>query len=141
MNHEELSRLATEEFLKGYNCAETIVVTLGKYLDRDDFPVSAATPFGAGFGGRRDMCGILVGGAMVMGVTLGRADPADVETKTKAYKLAGAYYRWFKERNGATLCRDIVPGKFTGHTGVCVRIMEEACVKVAELLEEPGSAA
>ena len=136
MNHDELSELATEEFAKGYNCCETVLVTLGKYLDRDDFPVAAATPFGAGFGGRRDMCGILVGGAMVIGMKLGRTDPADIDTKLKVYKLAGAYYRWFKESNGTTLCRDIVPGKFTGHTGACVRIMEEACVKVAELVED-----
>lgn len=133
MDTETLSELAVGGFAKGYNCAESLIAAFNQYFDDDGVSIALATPFGAGFGARRDLCGILITGAMVIGHKHGRVDPADIDQKTEAYKLAGAYYRWFKEQFGGVMCRDIVTGKFTGHTEVCARIMRGASAYLAEV--------
>jgi len=136
IKQQQLSEQAVSGFSKGYNCAESLVAALKEYFNRDDLPLEVATPFGAGLGGRRDLCGILTGGTLFIGLLAGRQDPADSERKKQAYKLAGAYYRWFKQSFGAVMCRDIVPGKFTGHTEVCEQILAASAAKLAELVEE-----
>lgn len=136
ISQQQLSKLAVAGLSKGYNCAESLVAALKQFFARDDLPLKVATPFGAGLGGRRDLCGILTGGTMFIGLVYGRLDPADTEQKKQAYKLASTYYHWFKENFGAVMCRDIVPGKFTGHTEVCEQILAKSAAKLAELLKE-----
>lgn len=136
LSNEQISQLAVSGFAKGYNCAESLVMALKQQLKKDDLPINIATPFGAGLGGRRDLCGILTAGTMIIGLVYGRKDPANTEQKTKAYKAAGAYYRWFKQNFGAVMCRDIVPGKFTGHTKVCEDILGQAAIYLNNILQE-----
>ena len=122
-------------FEKGYNCAETMVYGAMSTLRGDTGLVKIATPFGAGIGGRRDLCGMLTGGVLVIGSVFGRTDPKDIDQKGLAYKKSAEYYRWFKQEKKKVRCSEIVEGKFTGHTGVCVSLMDEAKVKLFEILE------
>lgn len=120
-------------FDRGFNCAEAIVVPFATALGFNEDIMKLATPFGAGIGGRRDLCGILTGGTIVIGLAHGRTDPADVEQKSIAYKKAARYYRWFKQQ-GKVRCSEIVRGKFSGHTDDCARLMEEAQAKLLEII-------
>ena len=137
MSNKKVSIRAMSCFDEGYNCAESMIVAFNDSYTEVDINIALATPFGAGLGARRDLCGMLVAGTMLIGHLHGRIDPRDMEQKTKSYKMAGTYYRWFKERFGAVMCRDIVPGKFTGHTEVCVGILRQASVYLAETVIEP----
>ena len=135
MKTENISETAAYNLNHGYNCAEAIVGAFNEHYPDNNIDLSLATPFGAGLGGRRDLCGILIGGTMIIGKHFGRTDPADLEQKALAYKLAGAYYRWFKQQFGAVMCRNIVTGKFTGHTDVCVNIIEQAADYLAGIID------
>ncbi len=137
MNNTNVSNRAMTCFDEGYNCAESLIVAFNDSYGSVDIDVALATPFGAGLGGRRDLCGMLIAGVMLIGHLHGRVDPADMERKTESYKMAGAYYRWFKERFGSVMCRDIVPGKFLGHTTVCEGILKEATAYLAKTVVEP----
>ena len=123
-------------FAKGYNCAEAMVFGFMSALDGDKNLVKLATPFGAGIGGRRDLCGILTGGELIIGSLYGRTDPEDADQKKLAYEKSAAYYRWFKQEKKKIHCSEIVTGKFAGHTEDCVRLMDEAQAKLAEIIEE-----
>lgn len=123
-------------FAKGYNCAEAMVFGFVTVLGGDTNLVKLATPFGAGIGGRRDLCGILTGGELIIGSLYGRTDPQDIEQKKLAYEKSAAYYRWFKQEKKKIHCSEIVPGKFAGHTEDCVQLMKEAQAKLAEIIEE-----
>ncbi len=137
MSYKKVSDKAMSCFDEGYNCAESMIAAFNDSYDNIDIDIALATPFGAGLGARRDLCGMLIAGTMLIGHLHGRIDPNDMERKTDSYKMAGAYYRWFKERFGAVMCRDIVPGKFTGHTEVCENILKEAATYLAETVVEP----
>lgn len=138
MRVEKVGATAAFNLNHGYNCAEAIVAAFNEHFPENKIDLSLATPFGAGLGGRRDLCGILIGGTMIIGEHFGRTDPADLEQKTLAYKITGSYYRWFKQQFGAVMCRDIITGKFTGHTNVCVNIIERAAERLTEIIETGG---
>ncbi len=124
-------------FESGYNCAETLVAAFAGELGAAEDIIRFATPFGAGIGGRRDLCGMITGGALVIGLVYGRTGTADIEHKTEAYRRVAKYYRWFKTERQLK-CSEIVTGKFTGHTGACVSLMTDAIDKLVEILREPS---
>lgn len=134
MDNPDFSRAAVDGFKEGYNCAESLIAAFNRFFGDKEINIALATPFGAGLGARRDLCGILTAGTMIIGNYYGRRDPGDIEQKTKAYNLAGSYYRWFEKQFGALQCRDIVTGEFTGHTDACERIMREAAVQLGRMI-------
>lgn len=71
----------------------------------------AATPFGSGIGGAREMCGALVGAVMAIGLRQGRTDWR--EGNTGAYWPAGYLVSTFRGRFGATACA-VLTGGFEG---------------------------
>jgi C_GCAxxG_C_C family probable redox protein len=125
-----------EMFESGYNCAEALVAAFAAELDASPEVMRLATPFGAGIGGRRDLCGIVTGGALIIGLVSGRTDPADSERKKLAYKQVADYYRWFKTEHKLR-CSEIVQGRFSGHTDDCVALMDQAQAKLAEIIGSP----
>ena len=136
---EELLRAdVRHNFSHGYNCAETIVAAFIEHLGEEPGIMRVATPFGAGIGGRRDLCGILTGGAIVIGLLYGRTDADDIEKKGIAYELAAEYYRWFKSEKKQLRCSEIVPGKFSGHTDTCVKLMDEAQARLISVIKAGG---
>ncbi len=134
---EEIKKRALVMFESGYNCAETLVVAFAGELGADEDIMRFAAPFGAGIGGRRDLCGMITGGALVIGLVYGRTDPADLERKSEVYRRSAKYYRWFKTERQLK-CSEIVTGKFTGHTEACVSLMTDAIDKLTEVLQEPS---
>jgi len=134
---ETVKERALVLFESGCNCAETLVAAFAGELGADEDIIRFATPFGAGIGGRRDLCGIITGGALVIGLVYGRTDTTDVERKTETYRRAAKYYRWFKTERQLK-CSEIVTGKFTGHTGACVSLMTDAIDKLVEILRKPS---
>ncbi len=121
-------------FSAGRNCAESLVLPFAAALGQDSAMImKMATPFGAGIGGRRDLCGMITGGTLIIGLAYGRTSPTDAEQKSLAYKKAADYYRWFKERQQVK-CSEIVRGKFSGHTEDCVKLLAEAQAKLAEVI-------
>lgn len=122
-------------FAEGCNCAETFLMAFAPEFGWRSDVMMLATPLGAGIGGRRDLCGMVVSGAMVIGMAYGRTDSADFERKSDAMRRAGRFYRWFKTERQLK-CSEIVTGRFTGHTDDCVCLMEDATAKLIEILKD-----
>lgn len=130
-----LKETARKYLAEGYNCAEAILLTFLQAQGEDPRNVRLATPFGAGIGIRRDLCGILTGGVMVIGLREGRREGNEIEKKKKSYQLAANFYCWF-ESNFGVHCSDIIKEKFRGHTAECVRITGQATDYLSKLLEK-----
>jgi C_GCAxxG_C_C family probable redox protein len=76
---------------------------------RDDNVFKAAVGLHGGIGGRRDVCGSLLGGAMMLGLISGHGpdenpDPAKGVGPTE---MVSRLYRWFKKEFGTVKCRTI----------------------------------
>jgi C_GCAxxG_C_C family probable redox protein len=115
----------------GHNCAETIILTVGKAAidDHDPSMCRLATGFGGGFGStHQEICGALSGGALVIGSLHGRTNPkAD---KHQCYTLMADFRQRFIERFGSTCCADLVNGPIS-----CTQIVQEAALMLLAALD------
>ena len=107
MNHSEL---AVENFMRGYNCSQAVVVAFCDETGlEEDFAKRLSSSFGGGMGRMREVCGAVSGMLMVLGTLYGYDDPGEKDRAKKAHyamvqELAGK----FRERNGSIICREIL---------------------------------
>jgi C_GCAxxG_C_C family probable redox protein len=95
-------------FKSGLNCAESVLLTLsGKLAGKDSVSIipRIATGFGGGVGRNGDMCGAISGGAMGIGLALGR-DRAE-QSKESCYAAVDRFYTDFVKEFGSSRCRDL----------------------------------
>ncbi len=109
MQLQDVIDLSIREYLSSQyaHCSELLFRNVTGAWDSgfDKSLVRIATPFGGGLAGRQDVCGALVGGTMAIGYLFGRR--SFQEDDKIAWRLAGEYYRCFKERFNSTTCRRI----------------------------------
>lgn len=94
---------------KGFNCSQSIVLTVQELLDmKDELVLKAATGFGGGVGNMGDMCGALSGGVMAIGLRYGRSRLEQKEEKERTYLYCAEWMRRFTGHFGSGRCRDIL---------------------------------
>ena len=100
---------AEELFRMGYNCSQS---TFGAFCDVTglslDEAMKIASPFGAGFGKLREVCGAVTGMCLVLGYVKGYNDPKDKDAKIRVYKLVQDMCNEFKEKMGSCICRELL---------------------------------
>ncbi|MBS7632270.1 C_GCAxxG_C_C family protein [Candidatus Bathyarchaeota archaeon] len=105
---EALSEKAVNYFLEGYNCAQSVLMTMQEYWGiRNELIPKIATAFGAGIGRCGSVCGALTAGVMAIGVKYGTEEPSS-EKRLKAYGFARELYRQFEARHGSVLCKELI---------------------------------
>ena len=92
MNHREL---AENNFLAGYNCAQSVLLAFAEDLGLDgDFALRLSSSFGGGMGRLREVCGAVSAILMAAGLVYGYTAPGDDGAKAAHYArvqaLAGA---------------------------------------------------
>ena len=79
---------AAELFLKGYNCAQSVMVAFCDVTGLEkDFAARMASSFGGGMGRMREVCGAVSGMLMVAGLLYGYEIPGDDVSKKAHYTL------------------------------------------------------
>mgnify|MGYP002624431138 CR=1 FL=1 len=112
MDASERAQRARENFLAGYNCAQSVTLAFDDVLAGQGIDAQVAarlsSPFGAGMGRMREVCGAVSGMLMVLGVVEGYDDPKAYRAKKELYatvqELAGAY----RDENGSIVCRELL---------------------------------
>ena len=121
----------------GCNCAEAVLRAFLEEYGYDPALYRLATGLGAGIGTRRDVCGLLSGCVLVLGLLNDRGAPHQVEGKRAAYPRAARIYDWFAAHGGVH-CRDIVTDQpFRGHTVACRRALVGALAEMEQLVPPP----
>ena len=100
---------AVRNFINGFNCAQSILVTFGPDLglDRTD-ALRLASGFGGGMGRMAQTCGAVTGAFMVLGLAFGHTHPDNKEAKARTEELCREFAHQFRERNGSMVCRDLL---------------------------------
>ncbi len=109
MNQDKvLAKEAVAHFVEGYNCAQSVLLTMFEHWKgKSDLVPKIATCFGGGIGRCGSVCGAVTGGVMALGVKFGTNEPSS-EGRKKAYELAQRFYRQFERENGSVLCRELI---------------------------------
>jgi len=103
-----LGEKASSYFLKGYNCAQSVLLTMFEHWNgKNELIPKIATGFGSGMGRCGSVCGALAGGIMALSIRFGTNEPS-LEKRKKTYELACTFYRSFEKQNGSVLCRELI---------------------------------
>ena len=100
---------AAELFIRGYNCAQAMVVAYRDLTGLDkDFSARLASSFGGGMGRMREVCGAVSGMLMVAGLLYGYETPGDDVSKKAHYTLVQDLAGKFRAEAGSIVCREIL---------------------------------
>jgi len=100
---------AEELFRKGYNCSQSVFAAFADVLGMSvEEAAKIASPFGAGFGKLREVCGAVSGMTLAAGYLKGYEDPADYESKKELYALIQKMCAELKESEGTIICRELL---------------------------------
>lgn len=103
-----LSEKAVKHFQEGYNCAQSVLLTMSEHWDSKNAVIpKIATGFGGGIGRRGSICGALTGGVMAIGTRYGTNEPS-AEKKLQCYKLSQELFKQFELRHGTVLCSELI---------------------------------
>ena len=100
---------AMANFMKGYNCSQSIVLAFSDMLDIDEKTLSKmASSFGGGMGRLREVCGSVCGMFMVAGLLYGYDGPETGQVKADHYARIQELARRFEEKHGSIVCRELL---------------------------------
>lgn len=100
---------AAELFLKGYNCAQAVVMAFSDVTElEENFSARMASSFGGGMGRMREVCGAVSGMLMVAGLLYGYDSFDDDVVKKAHYVLVQELAGEFRQQVGSIVCREIL---------------------------------
>ena len=100
---------ARENFLKGYNCAQAVFMAFADVMGlAEEEAAKFSSPFGAGFGRMREVCGTVSAMTMLLGFFEGNSDPNDQEGKTRIYAREREIIELFLKEQKCIVCREIL---------------------------------
>lgn len=103
------SQTAMNNFLSGYNCAQSVVLAFSDLIPipRDELSQLACS-FGGGIGRLREVCGAVSGMMMVAGLLYGYDGPETGDVKLNHYARVQTLGKRFEERSGSLVCRELL---------------------------------
>ena len=96
-------------FRQGYNCSQSVFAAFADVVGMSvEEAAQLASPFGAGFGKLREVCGAVSGMTMLAGKLKGYSNPKAREEKVELYKLIQKMCAEFEEKEGSIICRELL---------------------------------
>ena len=96
-------------FRQGYNCSQSVFAAFADVVGMSvEEAAQLASPFGAGFGKLREVCGAVSGMTMLAGKLKGYSDPEAREEKVELYKLIQKMCAEFEGKEGSIICRELL---------------------------------
>lgn len=93
---------------KGYNCAQAVACTYCDLVGVDEETMFKLTEaLGLGMGGMEGTCGAITGACVLAGMKNSTGNLEKPNSKGASYKLSRQIVEEFKNKNGATQCREL----------------------------------
>jgi len=110
LSAEALGERAAQLHLKGYNCAQAVLIVLYEHMypeGRSDVIPKVATGLGGGIGRCGNVCGALTGAVLAVGLKYG-ANEINPDAKALSYAKTQMLFRKFGMRYGSVNCRSLI---------------------------------
>jgi len=103
------SEKATDLFLSGYNCAQSVLLSFADDLKfSKELAQKIAAGFGGGMGKLQETCGAVTGAIMVLGMLKGEEVNNNDELKSVSYAAVKDLTRDFVAEYKTTQCRKLI---------------------------------
>ena len=106
----DLTDIAEARHRNGYSCSQAVFSTLAERWNiSPDVSLRIAAGFGGGLARSAATCGCVTGAVMAIGLAQREIGPeANRSAKEKTYELSRQFMRAFEDRNGSTLCSELL---------------------------------
>ena len=109
MTNEERIKLAVDQFMSGFNCAQSVVSAFAdQYGFTREQALHMSASFGAGIGRMRLTCGAVCGMLQLAGLEHCALEGGDRKAKSENYALVQRLADEFRRRNGSITCRELL---------------------------------
>ena len=109
LNEEEREKRGMENFLKGYNCSQSVVLAFADvYGLSEDMALRMSASFGAGIGRMRLTCGGANGMFILAGLENGSVVAGDLKGRGDNYQLVQELAARFKKEAGSLICAELL---------------------------------
>ncbi len=109
MQTKEIEKKALSYYEQGFNCAESVLKSLAEAFGiKSSYVPRIASGFGGGFGKRGEVCGVISGAVMVLGIKYGRDSGKEKEKKEKLYGRVYGLMDAFTKKFKSTGCMEIL---------------------------------
>ena len=138
---------AGKYMLSGFNCAQSVISTLGPSLGLDkEMCLKISSGFGGGMGRMQNTCGAVSGAFMAIGLKHGQYKEEDKDSKELTYNLVRKFAAEFKKKHETINCRELLGCDYTTEEGMkfaqennlfgtlCVRFVRDAIEITEEIL-------
>lgn len=106
---DEAAIQAEQNFLEGYNCAQSVLLVFASELNLEkSTALRMAQSFGGGTCRLREMCGTVSGMLMALGCAEGSDDPRDKNAKDRLYKIGQSLVKRFSDLHGSFICKELL---------------------------------
>jgi C_GCAxxG_C_C family probable redox protein len=147
------TEIAEARFGNGYSCAQSVFSALAERWNiGPDVSLRVSAGFGGGVARSAGICGCVTGAIMALGLTQHGIEPeANRAEKEKMYELCRQFMRTFEERNGSTVCSELLRCDISTpeglalhrqgvHRSLCTKLVRDAVEIVESILPPaPGS--
>lgn len=144
---ENYSKQAEQNFLNGYNCAQSVFMAYAEDFGFDkNTALKLSSSFGGGMGRLREVCGAVSAMFAILGLEYGYTQNNDDEIKAKHYERIQQAAQKFKEKHCTIICRDLlgvgeekisyIPSKRTAEyyeKRPCAEFIKTACEILSEM--------
>jgi C_GCAxxG_C_C family probable redox protein len=144
------AEISVDTFSKGFNCAQAVLTSHAEeYGLTDDLAKKISCGFGGGMGNNGEVCGVVSGAIMLIGLKYGKYLESDNESKANTYKLVKEYTDNFKNEFGSIICKELlgydlskeedrVKARDSGiFKELCPKLVRRAVELVEEVLNRP----
>jgi len=154
MDISEREEAASGNFLKGYNCCQSVLLSFRDIIGLDDDTIlKIGSGMGGGMARMREVCGCVTAMGILAGFISPAVNPGNMDERTANYALVQQLAASFRECNGSIICRELLkmggkggdsiesprPSDRTGQyykKRPCARLCGDAAGIVARYLEE-----
>ena len=111
---EERGRRAEENFRKGYNCCQSVLLAFADILESNSLAtkeqiLSLGSGFGGGMGRLREVCGSFSAAVLMSGFILPARNPGNMDERRDNYALVQEFASTFRQMNGGSIvCRELL---------------------------------
>ncbi len=124
-------------FIKGYSCAESLLLVSLRFLGKPEELVWVASGFGGGLY-QKDLCGFLTSGVMAIGLSSGMLKKQRLEGKEHCKQNLKQYWQYWTSMaplHCSEIRKEDATSKGDPEYKVCRRLGQLAAVKIEELIK------
>ncbi len=103
------SEKAVINFEKGFNCSQAVFSSFADDLGLNEKTAQKiASGFGGGIARGGDICGVVTGGIMALGLKYFDTESDIQKSKKQVYEIIKEFKQLFEKQHGSIICRDLL---------------------------------